>query len=47
MLAKAAAHASGVHFMHVQSSDLLSKWVGESERNVSRLFDDAELRPLS
>lgn len=43
MLAKAAAHASGVHFMHVQSSDLLSKWVGESERNVSRLFDDAEL----
>ena len=30
MLAKAAAHASGVHFMHVQSSDLLSKWVGKA-----------------
>ncbi len=41
MLAKAAAHEAGAAFYAVKCSDIVSKWVGESERNIATLFDTA------
>jgi transitional endoplasmic reticulum ATPase len=38
MLAKAVARESEANFIATKSSDLLSKWYGESEQQVSRLF---------
>lgn len=41
LLAKAIAKESEANFIAAKSSDLLSKWYGESERQVSRLFQRA------
>jgi transitional endoplasmic reticulum ATPase len=41
MLAKAVARQAEANFIATKSSDLLSKWYGESERQVSRLFQRA------
>jgi len=38
LLAKAVARESNANFIATKSSDLLSKWYGESEQQVSRLF---------
>jgi len=38
MLAKAAARESQANFIATKSSDLLSKWYGESEQQIARLF---------
>jgi transitional endoplasmic reticulum ATPase len=38
LLAKAVARESAANFIATKSSDLLSKWYGESEQQVSRLF---------
>lgn len=38
MLAKAVAHEAEANFITARSSDLLSKWYGESEQQVARLF---------
>src|ERR1700712_1398087 len=38
LLAKAVARESEANFVATKSSDLLSKWYGESEQQVSRLF---------
>jgi|TARA_R100000501_G_scaffold16352_1_gene29712 transitional endoplasmic reticulum ATPase len=38
MLAKAVAREAEANFISTKSSDLLSKWYGESEQQVSRLF---------
>ena len=42
MLGKAAASLSEVQFMAVSGPELLSKWVGESERAVRELFQAAQ-----
>ena len=38
LLAKAVAREAEANFISTKSSDLLSKWYGESEQQVSRLF---------
>jgi transitional endoplasmic reticulum ATPase len=41
LLAKAVAREAEANFIAAKSSDLLSKWYGESERQISRLFQRA------
>ena len=41
MLAKAAAHEAGAVFYSVKCSDIVSKRVGESEKNIAELFNTA------
>ena len=41
MLAKAAAHEAKAAFYAVKCSDIVSKWVGDSEKNIAALFDTA------
>ncbi|HEX2167734.1 MAG TPA: AAA family ATPase, partial [Longimicrobiales bacterium] len=41
MLAKAVAREAEANFIATKSSDLLSKWYGESEQQVTRLFQRA------
>jgi transitional endoplasmic reticulum ATPase len=38
LLAKALAHEAGVNFISVKGPELLSKWVGESEKGVREVF---------
>ena len=38
LLAKAVARESEANFISIKSSDLLSKWFGESEQQIARLF---------
>ena len=39
MIAKAIASEVNAKFFAIKSSDLLSKWYGEAEKNISALFD--------
>jgi transitional endoplasmic reticulum ATPase len=41
LIAKAVARESEANFLAMKSSDLLSKWYGESEKQISRLFKRA------
>jgi transitional endoplasmic reticulum ATPase len=41
LLAKAAAREGEANFIATKSSDLLSKWYGESEQQIARLFNRA------
>ena len=41
LIAKAVAHESGANFIAVKGPQLLSKWVGESERAVREMFKKA------
>ncbi len=41
LIAKATAGEAGVHFIHVKGSDLKSKYVGETEKNIAQLFENA------
>lgn len=38
LLAKALANESGAEFMNINVSDILSKYVGESEKNIASIF---------
>jgi len=42
MLAKAVANESGANFIYVKASELLSMWVGESEKHVRDIFRRAK-----
>lgn len=42
MMAKAIAHELDATFFVVSAAGLLSKWVGEAEQNVKKLFDAAK-----
>lgn len=41
MIAKAIANEVGAFFYAIKSSDIISKWVGDSERNIASLFETA------
>ena len=41
MIAKAIACEVGAKFFNVKGSDIVSKWVGESEKNINALFEEA------
>ena len=41
MIAKAIACEVGAKFYNVKGSDVVSKWVGESEKNINALFEEA------
>ena len=41
LIAKAVAREAEANFVATKSSELLSKWVGESEKQISRLFQRA------
>jgi len=43
LLAKAVASESGVNFISVKGPELLSKWVGDSEKGVREIFRKARL----
>ena len=41
MMAKAIANEVGAKFYAVKGSDIVSKWVGDSEKNINSLFEEA------
>lgn len=41
LLAKAIAHECQTNFISVKGPELMSMWVGESERGVRSVFDKA------
>ena len=41
MIAKAIAHEVGAKFYSIRCSDIVSKWFGETEKNIKALFDTA------
>jgi SpoVK/Ycf46/Vps4 family AAA+-type ATPase len=47
LLARATAGEIDAAFYTVRPSDVLSKWVGEAEKNVAALFAEARARPRS
>lgn len=47
MIAKAIACEVGARFYAVKGSDVVSKWVGESEKNINSLFETARADDLA
>jgi hypothetical protein len=41
LLARALAHESGARFLHVRTTDVVSKWYGEAEQRLQQAFDQA------
>lgn len=41
MIAKAIANEVGAKFYAIKGSDIVSKWVGDSEKNINSLFEEA------
>ncbi len=40
-IARAVASLAGLHFYVLRANDVISKWVGESEKNLTKLFESA------
>lgn len=47
MMAKAIAHELDATFFVISPAQVLSKWVGEAEQNVQKLFDAAKAEPVA
>lgn len=47
MLAKATAGELDATFFRISPADIMSKWVGEAEQNIKKLFDAALAEPRS
>jgi len=46
-IAKAVASMAGLNFFVLRANDIVSKWVGESEKNLTKLFDAARKKAPS
>jgi transitional endoplasmic reticulum ATPase len=42
LLAKAVANESGANFISISGPEVMSKWYGQSEENLRKIFEDAE-----
>ncbi|PIU88475.1 ATPase [archaeon CG06_land_8_20_14_3_00_37_11] len=42
LLAKAVASESDAHFTNINGPEIMSKWVGEAEKQLRKIFEDAE-----
>jgi transitional endoplasmic reticulum ATPase len=42
LLAKAVANEAGANFISIAGPEIMSKWYGQSEENLRKIFDDAE-----
>jgi len=42
LLAKAVANESGANFISLAGPEIMSKWYGQSEENLRKIFEDAE-----
>jgi len=42
LLAKAVANESGANFISISGPEIMSKWYGQSEENLRKLFEEAE-----
>lgn len=47
MIAKAVAHEIDATFFLVSPAQIMSKWVGEAEQNIRKLFEAAKAEPTS
>lgn len=47
LIAEATAGEAGVAFFNIKASDIKSKYVGETEQNIARLFDEARKEKAS
>jgi transitional endoplasmic reticulum ATPase len=43
LIAKALANETGINFIYIKGPELLSKWIGESEKGVREVFKKARL----
>ncbi|MFH0929145.1 MAG: AAA family ATPase [Candidatus Aenigmatarchaeota archaeon] len=42
LIAKAVANESGAHFISLAGPEIFSKWYGQTEQNLRKVFDEAE-----
>ncbi len=42
LLARAVANESGANFLTISGPEIMSKWYGQSEENLRKIFEDAE-----
>ncbi len=42
LLARAVANEAGAHFISLAGPEIMSKWYGQSEENLRKVFEDAE-----
>jgi len=42
LLAKAVANEAGAHFISLAGPEIMSKWYGQSEENLRKVFDEAQ-----
>lgn len=45
LAAHALANESGVTFVSISANDILDMWLGNAEKNMAKVFDDADKRP--
>ena len=41
LIARAVAHETSAHFLHVNGPEIIDKWYGSSEAHLRQIFDDA------
>jgi transitional endoplasmic reticulum ATPase len=47
LIARAVAHETSAHFLHVNGPEVIDKWYGASEATLRKLFDEAQRRAPS